>query len=256
MKLTPDELRQLLACIDLTSLNEDDDPARIEWLCRQAAEAPTPPAALCVYPEYVWMARQRLKDLGLAQVALASVANFPDGSVDALRVARECHRLRSAGADEIDVVLPYRALLGGDTAGYSAVARAAREAAGDCRLKCILETGELGQAERIAEAAQLALDAGADFLKTSTGKVRVNATPEAAEILLSAIAAHPRRCGFKAAGGIRSVDEAERYVDLARRLLGAQAFDPARFRIGASALFDQVLVALGESAQGTGRGSY
>lgn len=244
MNASDRHLLRVLSCIDLTNLNEDDAPPSIDALCQSAASAPAPPAAVCVYPEYVWMARQRLDASGLTQVAVASVANFPEGGDDAARAARECRRLRSVGVDEIDVVLPYRALLAGDVARYRAVAGASREAAGACRLKCILETGELQSADLIEQAAEIALECGADFLKTSTGKVKVNASIGAAEILLNAIARSQRPCGFKAAGGIRSIDEAERYVSAVCRVLGDQAFNPARFRIGASALFERVADAI------------
>ena len=111
-------------------------------------------------------------------------------------------------------------------------------------LKLILETGELGTPELIRQACELGLDAGVDFLKTSTGKVPVNATPGAAAVMLDAIAARDGRCGFKAAGGIRTLDDARVYLALAQERLGADWIRPARFRIGASALFDALLAEL------------
>ena len=239
-----DRLQRLLGLIDLTSLNEDDSPERIEVLCRMAAGPFGPPAALCIYPEYVLLARRTLDALGLEAVAVVSVANFPDGGADVDRVTRACRRLRAAGADEVDVVLPYRSLKAGDLQTYRRVAHAAREVTGDGVLKCILETGLLDDGE-IDQAIAIALDAGADFIKTSTGKAAAHASPEAAERMLRAVRDCGRPAGVKVAGGIRTVEQALGYLAQAERVLGAAQVDARRFRIGASALFDAVLAELG-----------
>ena len=231
----------LIPHLDLTSLGEDDRPDDIRRLCARAAAAPCAPAALCVYPEHIATARSELDRLGLASVAVATVVNFPDGGADPGRVDREIRRALAAGADEIDAVLPYRSLLAGDAEAFRRVADACREACGTALLKCILETGELGEAALIAEASRIALDAGADFIKTSTGKVRVNATPEAAAIMLHAIARCARPAGFKAAGGIRTPAQAWAYREQLVAALGAAAATPARFRIGASSLLDALV---------------
>ena len=228
---------RLLPLLDLTSLGEDDSPARIEALCARA-RAQGLPAALCVYPEHVTTARRALT--GTA-VKIATVVNFPDGGCDAARAERETRRALAAGADEIDLVLPWAALCRGETAAARAVVDAVRRACGSRHaLKLILETGELATPARIRAAAQLGIDAGVDFLKTSTGKVAVNATPDAAAILLEVIAANGGRCGFKAAGGIRRLDDAAVYLHLARERLGDAWVTPAHFRIGASALYDEL----------------
>lgn len=240
--MTPASLAtRLLPLLDLTSLGEDDTPRRIHALCEQARRAL--PAAVCVYPEHVTTVRLLLQGL---QVKVATVVNFPDGSADSARVERETRRAIAAGADEIDLVMPYRAMCAGevDLARRSVVA--ARQAcSGDVRLKLILETGELGSAERIRQAAQLGLDAGVDFLKTSTGKVAVNATAHAAEIILEAIAERGGHCGFKAAGGIRTLADAVVYFELARARLGEDWITPAKFRIGASALHGELAALAG-----------
>lgn len=233
---------RLLALLDLTSLGEDDTPSRIESLCASALVAQTRPAAVCVYPEHVTTARTRLQGSG---VKVATVVNFPDAGEDPQRVARETRRAISAGADEIDMVLAWRALKAGDVAKTRAGVDACRAACGpDIALKLILETGELATPALIRQASELGLDAGVDFLKTSTGKVPVNATLDAAGIMLEAIAKRGGHCGFKAAGGIRTRVDAERYVALAEQTLGAGWVTPARFRIGASALFDALLAEL------------
>lgn len=228
----------LLSLLDLTSLGENDTPAQIEALCRSATATAILPAAVCVYPEHVTTARRCLSDRA---VKVATVVNFPDGGADPLRVERETRRALGAGADEIDLVLPYRALLEGNAATARTVVRSCRAVCTDgVRLKLILETGVLGTPELIRTACAIGLEEGVDFLKTSTGKVSVNATPAAATIMLDAIAAAGGRCGFKAAGGIRTLADAATYLDLAEVRLGAHWVDSTHFRIGASALFGEL----------------
>jgi deoxyribose-phosphate aldolase len=184
-------------------------------------------------------------------VRVAAVANFPDGSLDTQRAVADTARIVQAGAHEVDVVLPYRALLAGDDAACSALLRAVRRACQGLTLKVILETGELRELHWMQRAARIALAEGADFLKTSSGKTPVSATPEAARCLLQAIAADARArsaVGFKAAGGVRTVADAARYIDLVDELLGAAALNAARFRIGASALLTDIERVLGGGA--------
>lgn len=234
----------LLGLLDLTRLGEDDTPAQIEALCARAVGPQGQVAAVCVYPEHVTTARRVLAGNG---VKIASVVNFPDGGEDPGRIERETRRAIAAGADEIDMVLAWRALRRGEVAIARAGVDACRTACGSgVTLKLILETGELAAPELIRTAAELGLDAGVDFLKTSTGKVPVNATLNAAEILLDAIAARGGHCGFKAAGGVRTLDEAAAYVALAEDRLGADWVSAARFRIGASALLDAIASELGD----------
>ena len=233
---------RVLCLLDLTSLGEDDTPARIRTLCAAARSAHGLPAAVCIHPEHITTAREALA--GTA-VKVATVVNFPEGADDPQRIARETLRAIAAGADEIDMVLPWRALQAGDAARARAGVDACRSACGSgIALKLILETGELVSPALIRRACELGLDAGVDFLKTSTGKVPVNATPEAAAVMLDAIAARGGRCGFKAAGGIRTLADARVYLALAQERLGADWINPARFRIGASALFDALLAEL------------
>lgn len=234
-----------LSALDLTSLGEDDDHARIEALCDAANTPHGAPAALCVYPEWIATCRQRLHELGLPRVAVATVVNFPEGADDPNRVDRETRRALGAGAQEIDVVLPWHRLQVGDAASARAVLDACRAACGShARMKAILETGALQTEALIHEAAGIALDAGADFLKTSTGKVAVNATRDAAQILLQAIHARGGQCGFKAAGGIRTLDDAAGYFALADDVLGPQWATPGHFRFGASSLLGEILAVL------------
>ena len=229
---------RLLSLLDLTSLGEHDTPAQIEALCASALAAPCLPAALCIYPEHVTTARRCLQG---SSVKVATVVNFPDGSGNPARVERETWRALGAGAEEIDLVLPYRYLLGGDASCARTVVRSCRAACSDgVTLKLILETGVLATPELIRAACAIGLEEGVDFLKTSTGKVPINATPDAAAVILDAIAAAGGHCGFKAAGGIRTLANAMAYLQLAEDTLGAGWSDPAHFRIGASALFGEL----------------
>ncbi|WP_157956825.1 deoxyribose-phosphate aldolase [Salinicola aestuarinus] len=234
-----------LAMMDLTSLNDDDSDAEIAALCQRTRTPHGAPAAVCVYPAFVEAAERELGEMGLRDsVRIATVTNFPDGSVDVDRATRETRAAVAAGAEEVDVVFPYEALKNGDAESGRALVEACREACGDRLLKVILETGELEDPTLIRQAADIALAAGADFLKTSTGKVAVNATLEAAEILLIAIRDSGRNVGFKAAGGIRTTDDAKSYLELAERLMGEAWLTPAHFRFGASGLLDSLLATL------------
>ena len=236
---------RVLSLLDLTSLGEEDTPADIEALCASARSPIGAPAAVCVYPEHVTTARRSLE--GTA-VRVATVVNFPDGASDPKRVERETLRALGAGADEIDLVLPYRALLQGQPDRARLVVDACRGACGGGTvLKLILETGELENPEQIRQACAIGIEAGVDFLKTSTGKVPVNATPGAVALMLEAIAADGGRCGVKVAGGIRTLADAQAYLELIESRMGADWIDPAHVRIGASSLYDELATLLSAS---------
>jgi deoxyribose-phosphate aldolase len=242
--------RTALACLDLTSLNDADTPADIEKLCARAQGPFGHTAAVCVWPRFAKLARSLLP----ADIAVAAVANFPDGSADVQRAVRDTAETVQAGAQEVDVVLPYR-----DSAAAPALLLAVRRACEGLRLKVILETGELKDAARINLACRMALDAGADFLKTSTGKTPTSATPDAARLLLRAIADDPQaraRVGFKPAGGIRTVADAAVYIALTTQHLGADAAVPTRFRIGASGVLNDIEAVLSGAARPAGGTSY
>ena len=242
--------RVALACLDLTSLNDSDTAADIEALCRRAQGPFGATAAVCVWPRRAALARSLLPP----HIAVAAVANFPDGSSDINRAVRDTAAIAAAGAQEVDVVLPYR-----DLAAAPALLAAVRRAGAGITLKVILETGALKDEALIAHACRIALDAGADFLKTSTGKTPVSATPAAARLLLQAIAADPAahsHVGFKPAGGIRTVADAALYLALVREHLGPAAVQPTRFRIGASALLDDIEAVLAGRSGAAGSARY
>ena len=230
---------RILAALDLTSLGEDDTPEAIVRLCAAAVEGGHP-AAVCVYPEHVTTARRTLDAARAGEVAIATVINFPDGSNDVSRVLRETRRALAAGADEIDIVFPWRAYIGGDREGGALMLQECKSICGKKILKAILETGELSDPLLIREISFAALGAGADFIKTSTGKAKIGATPEAARTMLECIHESGGRAGFKAAGGVRTLIDAARYLALAEEILGAGWATPARFRIGASTLLAEL----------------
>ncbi|MFD2197303.1 deoxyribose-phosphate aldolase, partial [Halomonas beimenensis] len=213
--------RQALSLMDLTSLNDDDTDASIEALCQRAKTPVGTPAAVCVYPRFIVPARRALTAHRLnGTVKIATVTNFPHGHDDVMAAARETREAVASGADEVDVVFPYRALMAGDEAVGRELVEMCKAACGDATLKVILETGELEDPALIRRAAELAVEGGADFLKTSTGKVAVNATLEAAETLLEVIRDSGRDVGFKAAGGVRTAEDAQAYLQLAERVMG------------------------------------
>ena len=231
-----------LACLDLTNLSEGCDAAQVDALCARADTPHGPVAAVCLWPRFVAQAR-RLLGPG-ERIRIATVVNFPGGDGAVPDVVAEARTAVAAGADEIDLVIPYRALMAGDGAAVDGMVAAVRDTCPSALLKTILETGVLHDEARIAEGARRAIAAGADMLKTSTGKVPVNATLEAAAILLGAARDAGRPVGFKAAGGIGTTALAGRYLALADGIMGPGWAGPATFRFGASSLLDDLLAVL------------
>jgi deoxyribose-phosphate aldolase len=229
--------RLALACLDLTSLNDGDQPGDIETLCRRAQTEFGPVAAVCVWPRFVAQARALLP----AGIKVAAVADFPDGALDLTRAVADVQLIALAGGDEVDVVLPWRALQQGQAGEVAEFLSEVRYASRPLTLKVIIESGELQTPVLISEATRLALAAGADFVKTSTGKTPISATPEAAAVMLQEIAnSGLSAAGFKASGGIRTVLDAQRYLRLAEDRLGAAALNPRRLRFGASGLLNDI----------------
>jgi len=237
-----DLARRLLATLDLTRLEDDPDDSAVRALCRRATESPVPPAAVCVPPKFLAAAREVLGTN--TAIRLATVANFPAGRAEPRIAALECEQAVALGADEVDVVFPWRALLDGDEAVGADLVTACRDAVGQRALKVILESGMLNRPHLIRRAAEIAIHAGADFVKTSTGKVATNATPQAAKIMLEAIHTSHRPVGLKVSGGVRAFDDARGYHLLAAQLMGEEWVVPEHFRIGASSLLDALLVEL------------
>lgn len=235
---------RLIPLLDLTSLNDgvDDD---IAGLCERAVTPAGEVAAVCVWPQFVTECRRRLAGSG---IRVATVVNFPHGGADSELAVAEARAVVADGADEVDLVMPYEAWLAGERERANGLVAAVKQAIGTrITLKVILETGALGSAENAAAISRDAIGAGADFLKTSTGKRQPGATLEAAEVLLSVIRELGGNVGFKAAGGVRSTVEAAEYLDLADQMMGRGWAGPQSFRIGASSLLDDLLATLSEA---------
>lgn len=247
--MDPQRARLAISLVDLTDLADDCDAAAVDALCDRAVAAGT--AAVCVWPDFVARASARLAAAG-ASVAVATVVNFPSGDERAFATRVLTERVLADGADEVDVVLPHRWFARGDRGRAAAVLSAVREATdGRALMKVILETGCLVEPGLVADAARFAVDHGADFVKTSTGKTDVSATPEAVGTMLGVIAATVRTVGIKPSGGIRTAVDAESYLALAESVMGAAFVRPATFRFGASGLLD-ALLAVAAPAAATG----
>lgn len=240
-----------LQLMDLTTLNDDDTDEKVIALCRQAKSPAGNTAAICIYPRFIPVARKTLREQGTPEIRIATVTNFPHGNDDIDIALAETRAAIAYGADEVDVVFPYRALIAGNEEVGCQLVSACKQVCAEAGvlLKVIIETGELKTAERIRKAAELAIDAGADFIKTSTGKVPVNATPEVAQIMLQVIADKgvSREVGFKPAGGVKTAEDAALYLRLADDILGSSWADARHFRFGASSLLASLLNAAGFS---------
>ncbi|MET0909081.1 MAG: deoxyribose-phosphate aldolase [Ilumatobacteraceae bacterium] len=233
--------RRMIAMIDLTDLADDRSPAGIDDLCARAALNGT--AAVCVWPDHVARCAAQLAG---TRIRIATVVNFPSGDepIDAV-VAKTAHALDD-GAHEIDVVMPYRSLLAHRTEDVVALLDATRDATGDRLLKVILETGELPDLDTVRAATRLAIDHGADFVKTSTGKTAVSATVPAVRAMLDVVheATDVRPVGIKPSGGIRSFDDARGYLAIADDVMGPAWATASTFRFGASGLLDALLTVI------------
>lgn len=245
--------RRALPLVDLTSLNDADDADTVVRLCDKAQTPAGNVAAICIWPLYVAIAKSNLRGTG---VKVATVVNFPGGTFPAERVAEEIAEVRADDVDEIDVVMFYPDIvLGSGSRAYEHLV-ACREACGPLPMKVILETGTIAKPTLVAKAAKIAVEAGADFLKTSTGKVPVGATPGAARILLEACRDAGRKVGFKASGGVRDIKAAHDYLALADHVCGPGWATPDTFRFGASGLVDALLGELGYGYTAPKAGGY
>ena len=230
-----------LSLMDLTSLNDNDDEHSITALIDSIDPEVGLPAAICVYPQFVGLVKAQLQQKGWSTIKVATVANFPSGAQPLAQVLAHTEQAIAAGADEIDLVLPYQQFIAGDPdTPWQYVHSSKACCNGRAKLKVIIESGVLEKSKTIEEATTLAIVAGADFVKTSTGKVATNATPEAASAMLKAIKASGKPVGFKASGGVKSVAQAQTYLQLAADIMGPQWLTPANFRFGASSLLQDI----------------
>ena len=228
----------LISCLDLTSLGDHDSVYQIEALCEKANTPYGAVAAVCIWPKFIAQAKQALKD---SPVKIATVVNFPQGSSDFKKIKNEITQALKNGADEIDAVFPYNDFLQGNLKNCDEFLKITTDLCGEHTTKIILETGALKTTSKIAQATKLCLNYGVGFIKTSTGKTEISATPEAANAILETIAASRRKAGFKASGGIKTIEDAKKYLVLTQTVLGTPWITPERFRIGASSLLDNLI---------------
>lgn len=252
-------LKLAVSMIDLTTLEGRDSPGKVRALCRKALvpieSDPSigPCAAVCVYPNLVPVAK---KALAGSTVKVASVATaFPSGLSPLDVKLADVRRAVELGADEIDMVIDRGAMLAGRHDEVFDEIAAVKDACGAAHLKVILETGELGSYDVVRKASRIAMLAGADFIKTSTGKIAPAATPAVTLVMLEAIRDHydatGKRIGMKPAGGIRTAKQALHYLVLVKETLGDAWLDPELFRFGASTLLNDVLMQLEKERTGS-----
>lgn len=238
------DARRALALLDLTELGDTATEADVISLCARAVGRHGAVAAVCVWPRHVALAAGRLASSG---VRIATVVNFPAGLDDIDTVVELARTAQQRGADEIDLVLPYRALMAGDQRGPARMVNAVRQAVASGAgktLKVILETGVLIDPAVVHRAAQIAISNGADFIKTSTGKTPVSATLAATDVMLHTIRATDPAVGLKPSGGIRSLADATAHLDQADQIMGPTWATAATFRFGASGLLTALEAAL------------
>ena len=243
-------LRLALSMVDLTTLEGMDTPGKVIQLCRKAmephAELPDLPtvAAVCVYPNMVHIAKEELKGSGIKVASVATA--FPSGMSTLEAKLDETKHAVDQGADEVDMVISRGEFLKGNYSYVYDEIEAIKEACGDAHLKVILETGELLTYENVRKASDIAMLAGADFIKTSTGKIKPAATQPVTLVMLEAIRDYyyetERMVGMKPAGGIRKAKQALQYLVLVKETLGDAWLTPDYFRFGASSLANDLLM--------------
>ncbi|MCC5824762.1 deoxyribose-phosphate aldolase [Alkalimonas sp.] len=235
---TFERLSQMMSLLDVTRLQQPDSEEQMHRWLLPIAESGFRPAAICLYSEYLPLIAN-YPALVSSKVAAATVVNFPSGQQSADQVCLDIAAALSSGASEIDCVLPYQELMAGRIGGVKSFLLDVRQACGTALLKVIIESGELITCQQVAKATELVIDSGADFVKSSTGKVPVGLTDEAAEVMLTVIAGADRPVGFKASGGVRTIEHGLAFMQQFERITGRQA-QPQTMRLGASTLFQEL----------------
>jgi len=238
--------QRALPLVDLTDLGDNSNHDSIDDLCNRAQTAFGPVGAICIWPRFVAHAHKQLRGSG---IPIATVVNFPGGNQGIDMTIAETTAALDDGANEIDLVMPYQALKAGDLSKVNAMLVAIRSAVSHRGLlKVIIESGELKDDDLIKEASRMAIKSGANFIKTSTGKVEENATLKSARLMIETIAESENPVGFKPAGGIKTTEDCGDYLAIADELMGPDWAMPSTFRFGASSVLDDLLAALkGES---------
>lgn len=252
-------LKLAISMIDLTTLEGKDTRGKVEALCQKARRPdPSDPdiphvGAVCIYPSMVSFVRNALRGSGVKVAAVAT--GFPSGQTFSEIKVQETRQTVAAGADEIDMVIDRGAFLCGDYATVYEEVKRIREACGDAHLKVILETGELGTYDNVRAASWISMLAGADFIKTSTGKIGAAATLPVTLVMLEAIRDYYHhtgiRIGMKPAGGIRNAKQSIQYLVMLNETLGMDWMTPDLFRFGVSSLLNDVLMQLAKQRTGS-----
>ena len=251
-------LKMILSMIDLTTLEGKDSPGKVKQLCYKAAhlhdQYPGLPAvaAICVYPNMVPVAKVALAG---TNIKVASVATaFPSGMTTLSAKLKEVRSVVDDGAEEVDMVISRGKFLSGDLDFVSDEVAQIKDACGAAKLKVILETGELVTLDNVRRASDLVMHAGADFIKTSTGKINPSATPVVVLTMLEAIRDYYLQTGYKigmkSAGGVSTAKQGIQYLVMVRETLGQAWLTPDLFRIGASSLANDVLMQIIKQNQG------
>jgi len=238
--------RHAISLIDLTSLTGKENTTDIINLCQQAKSLEGNVAAICIYPQHIITAKKQLTAQDSTSIRIATVTNFPKGQQSIELVLQETESAIALGADEIDLVFPYRSLIDGNKKiGFDMVKACKKICGADITLKVIIETGKLKTEDLINIASEICIKAGADFIKTSTGTVEVNATLKSAEIILKTIKRLDKKVGFKVSGGDKSTLDAQSYILLATEIFDKDWVNIENFRFGASSLLAKLLNSLG-----------
>jgi deoxyribose-phosphate aldolase len=246
-EVNQETLPRIFSLLDLTSLNASDTEESIAFFCEKAQSPLGHVASVCTYPRFTKLLSAQFAG---TPIKVSTVANFPAGTGTLESTLVEIGEALENGADEIDVVFPYLRYLSGEKQDALLFVTACKAACGDrVKLKVILETGVFSDTNVIAEASKGVIQSGADFIKTSTGKLNEGATLEAAVVVLFVIKEmspivrkeNHKEIGFKVAGGIKTIREAAQYLQLADHIMGRDWVSPATFRIGSSKLIDELL---------------
>lgn len=229
------DCKKIIALMDLTLLDPKAELPDLASLCQKAQTPDGEVAAVCVYPEWVAFCKEALHH---TKIQVATVVNFPGGEASLHAIETELDHALHYGADEIDLVFPYHRFLLGEILACEDILDLVRQKTKGRILKVILETGAFHNFHALEKACELILDFAPDYLKTSTGKIPVGATPEAFQVMLQAIAKKREACGVKISGGIHDLNQARHYLALAEQMFGKDYLEPRFFRIGTSRLLD------------------
>ena len=236
------EAKLVLSLMDLTSLKDNETQEDIEKLCRSSVSSLGHVAAICIYSQWVDFVVEQMK-LKNEEIRIATVVNFPHAQDTLSTVLYDVDKAIHLGVNEIDMVLPYHQVIEKNySVAEDMIYRVKKLCGSDVLLKVIIESGELKTIPCIEDATKITIFSGGDFVKTSTGKVPINATLESANTILKVISQENPKVGFKASGGISTLEQAKQYLALAKEYLGLDYLSPKTLRFGASSLLNDILL--------------